>query len=594
MHKEMKGTKMEPDNYTRREFLKTVGIGTAALAAAPEIILANSSSARSPNVVLVITDDQGYGDLACHGNPIIQTPNLDTLHAQSIRLTNFHVDPTCAPTRAALMTGRYSVRTGVWHTVMGRSFLRKDEVTMANVLAASGYSNAIFGKWALGGNYPFRPQDRGFHEVLITGDDGNLQVGDYWGNDRFDDTMFHNGKAEKFMGYSTDVLFDNAMKFIEAHKDEPFFVYLTTNAAHSPYNIPEKYSNLYRGKENVPNAKFYGTITKIDENVGRLRHKLEEMGLEDNTILIFMTDNGSAEGGFNAGMRSRKGSEYDGGHRVPFFIRWPAGCLKGGRDIDCLAAHIDVLPTLIELCRLNRPEAVEFDGMSLAPLLTGKWTSWPDRTVVVDSQRIEHPQKWRKNAIMTERWRLINGRELYDMKADPGQKNSVAELYPDVVVELRQAYEQWWSDVSARFDEYCEIIIGSEEGNTFPLTCHDWHTPISQIPWAEHHILDGLQGNGFWAVKIAREGIYEFSLRRWPAEVNKPINTAIPGGKAINASKARLEISDVDVTKPIDKDTVAVTFRVWLKAGKTRLQTWFIDDQGSSRGAYYVYVKRLS
>jgi len=593
----------------RREFLKSCALATgttlfSSCTTDAESALSNKSlelrmGGKRPNVILVITDDQGYGDLGCHGNPVIETPNLDRLHSESIRLTNFHVSPTCAPTRSALMTGHYCNRTGVWHTIMGRSLLRKDEVTMADVFSASDYRTSIFGKWHLGDNYPFRPQDRGFDEVLIHGGGGVGQGPDYWGNDYFDDTYRHNGTLEKFTGYCTDIWFDGAMEFIEANKDRPFFCYLTTNAPHGPYNVADKYSKPYRDK-GVPDrqANFYGMITNIDENMGRLMQRLKNIGLEQNTILIFMTDNGTSAG-FSAGMRGKKGSEYDGGHRVPCFIRWPGGGLTGGRDIDRLTAHIDILPTLIGLCELNKPVEVQFDGDSFVPLLiepdkswpARRTAGWPDRTLVTDSQRIEHPEKWRKSAVMTDRWRLINGQELYDMKADPAQENDVANEYPGIVETLRQNYEDWWADVSQRFDEYCEIIIGSEKENPTRLMSHDWHGP--NPAWSQNAVRSASKSNGFWAVEVARDGTYEFALRRWPVELDEPINAAIPGGTAISATSARLKIADVDVTKAIPNGAHAVTFQVQLKAGKTRLETWFMDQQDKELcGAYYAHVKR--
>ncbi len=583
---------------TRRQFLKTIGLtaaSTGTLSILPScggISQIVAAEGRRPNVILVMTDDQGYGDLGCHGNPVIQTPNLDKLYTQSVRLTDFHVGPTCSPTRAALMTGRYCNRTGVWHTIMGRSLLRRDEVTMGDVFSASGYRTGIFGKWHLGDNYPFRPQDRGFGEVLIHGGGGVGQGPDYWGNDYFDDTYFHNGVPEKFEGYCTDVWFDGAMKFIEANKNRPFFCYIPTNAPHGPYNIADEYVKPYLDK-GLPErqARFYGMITNIDDNMARLMRRLRQLGLEENTILIFMTDNGTSGGSYSAGMRGKKGSEYDGGHRVPCFIRWPRGSLTSPGDIDRLTAHVDLLPTLIELCRLKRPRGVRFDGDSLVPLLTGRGGNWLDRTLITDSQRIEHPEKWRKSAVMTDRWRLVNGTELYDIKADPGQKNNIAGGKPAVVEELREAYEQWWADVSERFDEYCEIIIGSDKQNPTRLMSHDWHSP--QVPWSQGAVRKGMQSNGFWAVEIERDGTYQFELRRWPKELDAPINAAVPGGKAIAATSARLKIADLDVTKAIPNGAHAVTFEVELKAGKGRLQSWFIDDTGESRGAYYVYAKRL-
>ena len=582
---------------TRRQFLKTVGFTAAStgtlsiLSSCAGMNRLTAAQKKRPNVVLVMTDDQGYGDLGCHGNPVIQTPNLDRLYTQSIRLTDFHVGPTCSPTRAALMTGHYCNRTGVWHTIMGRSLLRKDEVTIADVFSAGGYRTAIFGKWHLGDNYPFRPQDRGFGEVLVHGGGGVGQGPDYWGNDYFDDTYFHNGKPKKCTGYCTDIWFEGAMEFIEANKEQPFFCYIPTNAPHGPYNVADKYSKPYRDKGVQGNqANFYGMITNIDENMGRLVLRLKELGLEENTILIFMTDNGTS-GGYGGGMRGRKGSEYEGGHQVPCFIRWPGDGLTGPADIDRLTAHVDLLPTLIELCGLKKPRGLKFDGDSIVQLLRGSGKSWPDRTLITDSQRIEHPEKWRKSAVMTDRWRLVNGKELYDIKADPVQKNDIASRNPQVVEKLRNDYEGWWADVSQRFDEYCEIIIGTDKHNPTRLMSHDWHAP--QVPWNQGAVLSGMQANGFWAVDVERDGMYQFELRRWPKELNAPINEAIPGGKAITATEARLKIADADMTVPVSRDARAVTFKIGLKAGKTRLQTWFMDDRGNSRGAYYVYVKRL-
>ena len=579
---------------SRRGFLRKAGLATAGLSVLPGCVFAARGATgkdKHPNVILAMTDDQGYGDLHCHGNEAIVTPNLDKLHAQSIRLTDFHVDPTCSPTRSALMTGHYSTKTGVWHTIMGRSLLGAHETTMADVFSASGYKTAIFGKWHLGDNYPFRPQDRGFGEVLIHGGGGVGQGPDYWGNDYFDDTYFHNGKEEKFEGYCTDVWFDGAMKFIEANKNRPFFCYVPTNAPHGPYNVAEKYSKPYLDKGvKAGQANFYGMITNIDENMGRLMRRLKELEIEENTILIFMTDNGTSASAAG-GMRGQKGSEYEGGHRVPFFIRWPAGGLTGGKDIETLSAHIDVLPTLIDLCGLEKPGGIKFDGASLAPLLNGKEKRWPDRTLLVHSQRIDHPQKWRQSAVMTQRWRLVNGKQLYDIQADPAQQNDIADANPKVVEKLRAEYEKWWADLSDQFDKYCEIVIGSDRQNPTRLMSHDWHG--ENVPWSQGHVRAGSDANGFWAVKVERDGEYEFALRRWPVEAGLAINATIGKDKSIGATKARIKIADFDQTKTLEQDAVDVKFRTRLKAGSTTLQTWFIDDNGRSRGAYYCYVSRL-
>ncbi|MCP4643773.1 MAG: arylsulfatase [bacterium] len=561
---------------------------------------APGAGARKPNVIIVMTDDQGYGDLGCLGNDVIQTPNLDALHGESVFLDNFHVNPTCAPTRAGLMTGRYSIRTGIWHTIMGRSLLRADEVTMADVFSANGYATAMFGKWHLGDNYPYRPEDRGFQHVLAHGGGGVGQMPDYWGNTYTDDTYFRNGKPVKCEGYCTDVWFDNAISYIKAHKDRPFFVYVPTNAPHGPFNVPDKYRELYENKD-VPNAAFYGMVTNIDENMGRLVATLDEEGLADDTILIFLTDNGTSGGvqtdrqlfvnkGSNGGMRGRKGTPYDGGHRVPCFVRWPGGGLTGPRTIDRMTAHLDMLPTLIDLCQMKGPDGVNFDGRSVVPLLRGEADAWQDRTLCVDQQRIDQPEKWRNSVVMTERWRLLGQDRLYDMEADPGQATNVAEDHPETAEQLRAAYEAWWNDVSVRFDEYCPIVIGHDAENPTRLNAMDWHGP--NVPWNQPHILEGKPWNGFWAVDVAQAGTYEFALRRWPAEADTAIRDAAPGGTALPITHARIRVGDLERSGVVEESAVDVVFTVPLEEGETQVQTWFTTDGEETRGAYYVYVTR--
>jgi len=586
----------------RRDLLKTLGMGALAAPLASKLSAAQAPLQR-PNVILLITDDQGYGDLSCHGNPVLKTPNLDRLHDESVRLTDFHVSPTCSPTRASLLTGRYCNRTGVWHTIMGRSLLRRDEVTMADVFAANGYRTGIFGKWHLGDNFPFRPQDRGFQEVLVHRGGGIGQGSDWWGNDYFDDTYFRNGRPEKFEGYCTDVWFREAAKFIETRREQPFFCYLATNAPHAPHRIDRRYSEPFRGQAEEELSRFYGMVANIDENTGRLMGMLDERGLRGNTIVVFMTDNGSEYGEGRtrnaAGMRSNKGSPYEGGHRVPFFIRWPDGGLHGGRDIGRLTAHIDVLPTLIDLCGLIPPPGVVFDGKSLKPLLAGSAADWPDRILVTDSQRVDHPVPWRRSAVMGETWRLVNRDELYDIQADPHQDRNVAMANPDVVGNMRKAYESWWKDVSKRFNEYCEIVIGAREENPTCLMSHDVH---GQVVWNHGQVSRGARSDGFWAVEAAQDGLYEFALRRWPPELDQPITAAVPvdqdepAGSGITATEARLKIAGFDETKPVPAGAAEVKFTLPLKSGKTRLQAWFVNGLGNgiTHGVYYVCVKRLS
>ncbi len=552
--------------------------------------------ARPPNIILLMTDDQGYGDIGAHGNTMIHTPNIDKLHDESVRLTNYHVDPTCAPTRSALMTGRYSSRTGVWHTIMGRSIVAADEVMMPAMLAKAGYATGQFGKWHLGDNYPFRPEDRGFQEVVRLGGGGVQQTPDYWGNDYFDDTYWHNSVPQHYDGYCTDVFFREALRFIEENKDKPFFTYLPTNAPHGPYNVDEKYWKPYADK-GVPEqmAHFYGMIENIDENLGRLRTQLDEWGIADNTILIFATDNGSAAGvdgdghpyadtawgGFNAGMRGRKGSEYDGGHRVPFFIYWPNGDLGQPRDIDTLTAHIDVLPTLLDFA--GAPPAKDIDGKSLAPLLRGQG-EWPDRTLTVHSQRIEWPEKWRKSAVMTQQWRLVNGKELYDMSSDSGEEHDVSGDQPQVVDGLRNAYEQWWEHINDRFEDYVDIPVGTKGENPTRLSAHDWHPdpPTDDVPWNQPAIMKNPKTNGYWMIEVPEAGRYRFELYQWDK----------PAEKKLDATTASVKVGDAEATAKVERGATSVPIELDLPAGEAKLETRLKGPSGE-RGAFYVYVTRL-
>ena len=558
----------------------------------------HANASRPPNLILVMTDDQGYGDLGCTGNPWIQTPNLDDFFVECARLEDFHVSPLCTPTRGAIMTGRNPLRNGAWATCWGRSILRKDEVTMADVFAQNGYRTGMFGKWHLGDNYPYRPQDRGFETVAAHKGGGVGQTPDFWGNSYFDDTYFHNSEPTKHEGYCTDIWFDEAMKFIEEHRDEPFFCYLATNAPHSPYLVAEEYTALYRDNPEIPEPAFYGMITNIDENMGRLVGFLEDLELAEDTILIFMTDNGSSGGwfepqgrGYNAGMRGKKGSYYEGGHRVPFFIRWPAGGIPAGVDIRELITHMDLLPTFIELCGLDKPEHEPFDGVSVAPLLRGEPMSLPPREVFVQyRQYTEPPEKW-TNAVMSRDWRLIEGQELYYMPADPGQRNDVAEHYPDVLRRLRLAHERWWDEVSPGLTEYCPISIGSDEENPTCLCAMD---VMGDVAWNQPHIRAAQESTGKWAVYVERDGEYELSLRRWPSELGLPVDAELPDEEstAIRPARARLKIAGIDEMADVPPGAQAATFTVHLKAGRVDLEAWFIEDGGEPRGAYYVYAER--
>jgi len=577
-------------------------------------LTALTARAAPPNVVIVITDDQGYGDISAHGNPILKTPEMDRLHGESIRLTNYHVSPTCAPTRGALMSGHYTNRAGPWHTIMGRSFLRVGETTLGEVFSANGYATGMFGKWHLGDNYPYRPQDRGFTEVVAHGGGGVGQTPDYWDNAYFDDTLQHNGVATRYEGFCTDVYFAEAKRFMAEQQaaGKPFLTYISTNAPHSPFHAPDKYWKPYLQDGLSQNeALFFGMIANIDENLGSLRTWLADRGLAENTLFIFTTDNGTASGEkvFNAGMNGKKGSAYDGGHRVPFFLHWPAGKLTKPRDVNALTAHIDILPTLIDLCAIEGPTHYKFDGTSLVPLIRPSGQKpWPNRVIITDSQRVVDPIKWKSSSTMNQRWRLINGQELYDMNNDSGQTKDVSAGNPQVVANLRAAYDAWWADISPSFVIDERPVIGHDAANPTQLTGHDWLTDGTISPWNQAHIRRGHAAVGYWAVRVAQTGRYQISLRRWPQELSRPITAAlapgqpVPGGKAFRETpgqalainEATLRVGPHDWTQAVGAMDESATFTVTLEAGETQLEGRFhFADDTPAVGSYYAVVERL-
>src|SRR6478752_4946530 len=421
-----------------------------SLVAALLVVLAsatNTSAATRPNVIVVLSDDQGFADFSINGNPALKTPNLDALARQSVRLMDFHVAPMCTPTRGQLMTGMDACRNGATSVCAGRSFIRPGIPTMADIFSGAGYKTALFGKWHLGDSYPNLPNNRGFQESVYHLGWGITSMGDLWLNDYFDGRFHHNGKLTEYPGYCTDVWFNLSLDWIKQRKaaDEPFLLYLPTNAPHGPHWVADKYKQMY-AKAGAP-AAFFGMIANLDENVGRLTKTLDEMGIADNTIVIFFNDNGGTAGvnTFNAGMRGRKTQYYDGGHRAACFVRWPGGKLAP-REIDDLAEVQDLLPTLLDLCGVEKPSNARFDGMSLAPAFRGdsKPPQLTERTLVV--QYGQKPEKF-DSAVMHQKWRLVKGTELYDLKSDPGQQKDVAADHADIVKKLRDHYERWWSEV---------------------------------------------------------------------------------------------------------------------------------------------------
>ncbi|HEV8060612.1 MAG TPA: arylsulfatase [Gemmataceae bacterium] len=430
---------------------------------------AEQGSAKQPNIIFLLTDDQGYGDLSCHGNPILQTPNLDRLHNEGARFLDFHVSPTCSPTRSALMTGRHEFRNGVTHTILERERLTLRATTVAQVLLAAGYTTGIFGKWHLGDEPDHWPDKRGFDEMFIHGAGGIGQsypgsCGDAPGNTYFDPAILHNGKFEKTKGYCTDVFFAQATHWIESAKGKrPFFCYIATNAPHVPLQVRPEDEKRYADKVADPKvAKFFGMIANIDDNVGRLLAKLKEWDLERDTLFIFMNDNGGTVGVpvFNAGMRGQKVTPWLGGTRAASFWRWP-GTLKPA-DVKELCGHIDFLPTIAEIAgaKLTDDLKAQVEGRSLAPLLKDPQADWPDRVLFTHVGRWPKgtkPEEWkyRDCSVRSPQWQLVSvgnkdGKkawQLFDVHADPGEKFNVAEQRPELVKKLDAAYDLWWASV---------------------------------------------------------------------------------------------------------------------------------------------------
>lgn len=468
---------------------------------------------RRPNVVLIMTDDQGWGDIRSHGNPIIDTPVLDGLAQDGARFDRFFVSPVCAPTRASLLTGRYHLRTGTAWVTRGLETMRADEVTITDLFKEAGYATGCFGKWHNGGYYPYHPTGRGFEEFF------GFCAG-HW-NLYFDTQLDHNRRTVKTQGFITDVFTDAALSFIEENREQPFFCYIPYNAPHGPFQVPDRYFGKYkeRGLDDK-NACIYGMCENIDDNIGRILKRLDDLKLADDTIVVFLTDNGPNGERFNGGMRGRKGSVHEGGIRVPLFIRWP-GRIAPGKTVERIAAHIDLLPTLAALCNVPLPEQLELDGVSLAPLLEDTAIDWPDRMIFTHQSRRGDVQL-SPGSVRTQRYRLVtegDDWELYDMAADPSEENDIASERPTVVKELRAAYEAWFQDTTRVPIERLPIPIGYPE------------VPVVDLLAPECYLHGGLEykgGMGYandwvtnwrstadfvsWDVDVVRDGRFEVTL----------------------------------------------------------------------------------
>jgi arylsulfatase A-like enzyme len=578
-----------------------------------------------PNVILILTDDQGFGDLGCHGNPVLKTPNIDDLAGRSINFTNFHVAPFCTPTRASLLTGVYARRTGARATTGDKNRMRTGFLTLGDYFRGSGYSTALIGKWHLGEGARYDPSDRGFEEVLTLRGGGPGTVRAPWKGTKWDDELIHNGERKRYKGHLTDVLFDETMEYLENRPDgKPFFVYLPTFAPHIPWNVPEDWTVEYKNEEGVSieTAYCFAAITRLDYNIGRLMKFLDDKGFMENTIVIFMTDNGSSGGWrfYDGGHHGKKGSSLEHGHRVPCFFHWPEKGINEKRDVDALTAHVDWLPTMVELCSLEKPDReYTWDGLSMAGLILGDKdpVTWEERIHILETIKGNKEDFNRnRNVIMKGHWRLIDGKNLTHVLDDPYQENNLIEKHPELVTELKEAYNKYWDDVSKEDHVVQRIFLGEKSDC---LTTIDLTSP-SALCWEQQHVLTGMKTFGKWKVEFTNNGTYEFNFNRWPRElgaglteevtvvadpVNKlydlPVYMSSFGNERWQTSEGMvLPIAGVIFTINdreyfINAEDDSASFKIHLEKGDADLEAVFVDEHGEKiTSVYYLYVSAAS
>ena len=568
------------------------------------VFAAGAWAADRPNVIIIFTDDQGYGDLSCHGNPILETPNFDKLHSESVRFDNFHVAPVCTPSRSELMTGLYAMRNKAGMVPAGRNLMRRDIVTMPEVFAANGYETGLFGKWHLGDTYPHRPMDRGFQRVVWHKGWGLASEIEY-DNDYYYTRYLDEMEVKYSDLFCANLWFDEAMKWMDQQiaAKQPFFSYIALNTPHSPFHALEEDYDKYKDQVDDPNvAHFFGLISNADDNYGRLDSWLEMRGIKDDTIIVFMNDNGSSRGDkiYNAGMRGKKGSGYEGGHRAICFIRWPNGGLGAPRTVNNLSHITDILPTFTDLLDFDVPETVvPFDGVSLKPIIRNLDTIDENRKVIVQFGGRVRPQKYYRSCVIWKNWRLNGEEELYELGSDPGQKKDVSTQHPEVVRELKRHYDAFWASIEDSIDVIEPVVIGNPAEPFTDLTSNNW----VEVDFDNRGRVAGANSmGGIWEIEVEKAGVYLVRLSRWPLYMDRSLSSFGPaetiGGMPIDPGRA-LPIESgslsVDGNKPIVAKPIAsdsfIEMRIELSEGQHSLQGWFHDAQGTRlSGAFYGRV----
>jgi arylsulfatase A-like enzyme len=583
----------------RRTFLQTSALTAAALGTGA----LNAAEPRRPNVIVILTDDQGYGDFSFTGNPILKTPSTDKLAAQSAQFTDFHVTPVCTPTRSQLMTGNDCLHNLACAVTAGRTIPRRDMPNMAELLKKAGYATGLFGKWHLGHSYPDRPMDRGFDKaVWFRGYGLNSEI--EFDNDYVTPRYLDDLVEKRSTKYCTNQWFDSAMDFIKAQRaaSKPFFTYIATNTPHLPMYPPEDYMHLYEGKVPAQAQAFFAMIANFEDNLGRLDQLLKDSGIFDDTIVVFSTDNGGTLGRAttNAGLRDGKSSHYDGGHRVPCLIRYPAGGINQNLQVNTPTQIQDVLPTVLDLCGIA-PGSTKFDGASLVPLMKGR--SFPDRMFVMQFGLREKPVKY-EASVVWNKWRLQKGTELYDMEADRAQTKNVAAQNPDVVARMRAFYDAWWARLEPGFGKPIPVVLGSGPEKTKLLTSVEWwEVDCDNIDFVSRG--DGGPRGGPWHVDVQTAGTYRFELRRWPFHTNMPLGSegarkSITGRaltqrvKQMPAHSIMFMADGAEQKIAVKPEDLGGTVEVKLAKGPHVLQSWLRDAEGKDLcGAYYAQVTKV-
>jgi arylsulfatase A-like enzyme len=539
-------------------------------------------AAGQPSVLLVTVEGLGWSDLESTEVPL---PHLNSLLKESAVIRDFHVSPLDAPSRAALLTGLEPFRAGVWGNHSGRHRLREDVTGIASLLKSAGYRTGLFGTWALGDTVPSRPQDHGYEHVLTHGGSLPGSVADAFSNDGVDDIWVQNGEPIVHPGTWTQAVFRAAAAWLdESAAGQPFFCHL---APSRPAGMPEQtVEGFRRGEEGNPFRAAW--LTELDTAMGSLIDRLKNSDRAAQTIIVVTSTSGAPYAGKEtaaaSGRRGHRGSPYEAGHRVPLLVRWPA--TVAARDVVVPAIHFDLLPTLAELTGITTAAPVAADGISLVPWLTNGAAAPepPDRVLITDAQETPVPVMWRRQCVMSGNWRLINGRELYDLSKDPAQRRNIAGAHPDIVAQLRGSAEAWWQKLAPDKIEPVRAVVGGVQDPVL-LTPLDW-LARGGVALTRSAVMEGAPANSRWMLEIASEGNYDILLRRWPFTVNRALAEAF-----FFPDKARIRIGAEDQSKDVPPGADGVNFRVALKAGPVTLQTW-LAGQGRSCGAYFVEIRR--